>query len=237
MPPNVQQRTQSEPTAAGLVTAYMAVADSGAKGAYFVAHSDMPVSANQISADDALDGACSGSVSRVGGTETSRETITFAGHPGRDLQFEGTQLGRQFQTHLKVFLAGRRLYQVMWLGPAGKKPEQDVQAFFDSFQLTGVVDTPSPADGVNPPTGGGELSEARRKQIYGEVVRFRRQIEAITQQRDQLAGRGVDTAQLDARIAEMQNSEETRFQEICQRRRITREQLDEIIGEGEGNGW
>jgi hypothetical protein len=59
----------------------------------------------------------------------------------------------------------------------------------------------------------------------------------VTRQRDQLADRGVDTTALDARIEALNNSEDARMQAICVRQRISREQLDEIIGEGDAGGW
>jgi hypothetical protein len=215
----------------------MAMADTGAQGAYIVGHSDLPVRPPAESIDEVLDGACNGAVSRTRGTEVSRESITFADQPGRFLTFEGTQLGRQYRAQVKVFLAGRRLYQAMWLGPPDNEPTDEIAKFFDSFALTGVVDSEPSLAAAGQPSSGTPVDETRRKAIYRDVAAQRRMVEQLTERRDRLAGQGGNTTGIDAQIENLQNAEESRLQTIARRHRITREQLDEIINEGDANGW
>jgi hypothetical protein len=247
MPRHVQTRTQSEPTAVGVVTAHMAVANTGAQGAYFVAYNDLPVTPNPLPTDEVLDGACNGAMSRVGGREISRESITFAGQPARSLTFEGNRGGQNFRPQTRVVLAGRRMYQVMWLGSADNVPAKDIESFFDSFKITSVAEAPSTPAGLSGPrsaqAGGSQSpsatqpSEAKRQFIYREVQTFRRGLEALTKQRDRLSEQGGNTSSLDSQIERMENSEESRLEQIAQRNRISREQLDEIISEGDDKGW
>lgn len=241
MPARVRTQSHSEPALGGVVSVRVATAEVGAEGAFMAGYTDFP-NPDSVSDDDVLDVFCSGAMARNGATEISRQSITMLGFPGRELKFRGDQMGQPFDGHSKMFLIGRRSYQLMWVGLPGTEPVEEVEKYFASFQLTPADARSALPRFVRPPSidGGpsdGTLSETRRKAIYAEATRYRRHIEMLGQQRDRSVAQGRKTSAIDGQIDSLKKLEASQPQGICLRHQITREQLDAIIAEGDTNGW
>lgn len=69
------------------------------------------------------------------------------------------------------------------------------------------------------------------------MLRIRRTIEKLTQTRDKFAEQGADTTAMDAQIDKLQEQQEPQLDALARRHRMAREKLDEIMNEGDSNGW
>lgn len=152
MPRMPQTRSQNTPTAAGMITANIALVDMKDQGAYFVTHSNVPM-ANFTQRDPniLLEGGINGALQNIGGKIRTKRDITLFGYPGKDIQFDGNTRGRQITGRTQFVLADDVLYQVMWLGFPNKKPEGDLQRFFDSFKISKKASAPTPKVAAQPP--------------------------------------------------------------------------------------
>lgn len=151
MPGMPQLRSQPAPSAAGLVTVQMAIVDRNREGAYFASHIDAPPGGYwQVSLD-----ACLQEMLRsMQGQMVASRNFSVAGNPVCESDVEGTKDGQAFCGRIQLFRAGATQYQLMWIGPKGKKPESDLQQFFSSFQLTRAATpatTPPPVPPAMPP--------------------------------------------------------------------------------------
>lgn len=128
------------------VTAYSYAAKDRSGAVYSVNYADYP-SADESTLDAAVDGMIKSAKMRPG----SRESIALDGHPGREVRFEvdpprGTKakgVGRA-----RAFLVGKRLYQVMVVGPEVKLTDDAMTKFVESFALLNAV--PAIAEGAAP---------------------------------------------------------------------------------------
>jgi predicted metal-dependent hydrolase len=68
-----------------------------------------------------------------GSRATNEKKITLAGRPGREFQVDVTGKGSLM---VRVYLDKNRFYALIAGGPPGKVAATDIQAFFDSFQIT-----------------------------------------------------------------------------------------------------
>jgi len=100
---------------------------------YNVAVGEFP---NKIFPDPtaALNSARDGGLSNIKGKVLRESEITIGEYPGKDLTFEIPSLPG-IQGRLRIYLVGRRLYQVMMLGPPARVTGKDSETFFDSFRL------------------------------------------------------------------------------------------------------
>jgi hypothetical protein len=115
-----------------------AVTVEGRNGAYVAAFGDMPIPEKEPPAkiDDRLDGAVQGMATTNAGTIKSSNKITINGkYPGREFEIAITR-PKQGTVRGKVFLKGRRLYQVFALGTDSFASSGDATKFLDSFALT-----------------------------------------------------------------------------------------------------
>jgi len=91
-----------------------------------------------VSSSDAgkmLDGARDGAVSNVNGKLLSERQIRLQGHPGRELWIEADVEGQEGLARARIYLVGRRLYQVLVAGPENQFPESDAERCLDSFLI------------------------------------------------------------------------------------------------------
>jgi hypothetical protein len=110
-------------------------------GAYLVSVADMPIPDNETPAQvqARLDGAREGAVRNVNATLESSSAITLQEkYPGRELtaklppQPNGTKDGI---LRARVFLAGKRLYQVLVVGKASFVNGANSDEFLNSFKI------------------------------------------------------------------------------------------------------
>jgi len=80
-----------------------------------------------------LDEAREGLLNATGSTLASETADQLGSCPGRDLQVNAS--GGKARMHLRLFLCGRRLYQVSWVGSPEAQSEQKAKDFRGSFQL------------------------------------------------------------------------------------------------------
>jgi hypothetical protein len=135
MPGRPTIRSQLAPVAGGgLLNVTNAVMDLGDRGAYFASHVD--AAAGNATWQAPLDACVQEGLSRISGKALASRDVMVAGNPGKDCDFEGTTQGRPFCGRMQIFRSGSVQYQLMWVGPKGKRPDSDLQQFFSSFQLT-----------------------------------------------------------------------------------------------------
>ncbi len=104
--------------------------------AYIVGYSDYPESlVRNSSADVMLDGARDGAVANVGGKLLNERRLTLQGYPGRELWIEAEAGGQPGLVQARIYLVGRRLYQVLVAGSTTQFSESDAEFFLDSFEL------------------------------------------------------------------------------------------------------
>lgn len=133
MPGTPTEQRQTAKTASGSIDAHMFVVDHG-DVAYMVAYSDYPNTMIQERTPKLiLDGARDGAVANAKGRLLNESSVSMNGHPGREVHVE--PVGGKVTITARIFLVGRRLYQVMVLMPKEKASSKDVNKFLDSFRI------------------------------------------------------------------------------------------------------
>lgn len=103
---------------------------------FMAAYNDYPefvVSSSDVG--KMLDGARDGAVSNVDGTLLSENQIRLQGYPGRELWIEADVDGEEGLARARIFLVGRRMYQILVAGPKRQFPSQDAERCLNSFLL------------------------------------------------------------------------------------------------------
>jgi hypothetical protein len=121
--------------AAGIAMTTFMIEDRN--GGYMIAFADMPISGNEPEQQlqMRLDGSRDGALGNVKGSLTKESRITLAGtFPGRDI--EGTVPQMKGALHARIFIVGRRLYQLLVIGTPSWVNSSDATKFLDSFALT-----------------------------------------------------------------------------------------------------
>ena len=97
-------------------------------------YNDFPESIIRENTADALfDGGRDAAFASAGSRLLTEENISLNGHPGRELNFEIR--GGEGMVRSRVYLVGRRLYQIIWTGPSDKALLENVDEFLNSFEL------------------------------------------------------------------------------------------------------
>lgn len=147
LPAEPEAQTETVPTEAGDIAVAMYLSESDDR-MVMLSHNGFPDAIAEVIAagDDAtiqslLDSGRDGAVSNVGGALQDEKQITVAGFPGREFTFtvdsSASPTGSAITGIARVILASDRLYQLISLTNADETNPALVQAFFDSFQLTG----------------------------------------------------------------------------------------------------
>lgn len=107
-------------------------------GVFAVSVADMPIPANEPAEkiDERLDGAQAGVIKNVNGTLKDSKKVKLADkYAGRD--FTAT-ISKPMEglIRARVYLVGKRLYQVMVMGTEDFVKSKDADQFFESFALT-----------------------------------------------------------------------------------------------------
>lgn len=136
MPGRPTLELQKEVTVLGQVDIPHYVVEQNGLG-YMAGYADFPTTARRTGSDsEVLDGASSGVVKGARGTLLSESRIRYGHHPGRELRIEATRDNRKYTVHLRVYLAGNRIYQLGVFVPEGAEAT-DATRFLGSFKLLG----------------------------------------------------------------------------------------------------
>ncbi|MGH7171603.1 MAG: hypothetical protein ACRELG_15105, partial [Gemmataceae bacterium] len=107
----------------------------GDAGIFLTSYNDYPVAILAAGTDKLFAGAKVGATAFVPGAKIIGESkIKVEGHPGREWTMD---VPGQGGLKMRVFLVKNRLYQLVAGGNPKKVAQKDIQAFFDSFKLTG----------------------------------------------------------------------------------------------------
>jgi hypothetical protein len=130
LPSEPKASTQEVDTAVGKVTMHMFTVEtnSGAT-AFMVIYSDYP---SALDPATAVDGAITGEVGSFKGKIVADKKVTLNGWPGRTVTIEGADVN----CLSSAYMAGNRLYQVMFATSKGEAIPSDGTDFIASFQIT-----------------------------------------------------------------------------------------------------
>ncbi len=133
LPGTPTEHNRTAKTASGSIDAHMFLVDHG-DVAYMVAYSDYPdTMLEERTPKLILDGARDGAVAHAKGKLLSESIVSINEHQGREVHIE--RVGGKVTITARIFLVGRRLYQVMVLMPKDKASSKDVKKFLDSFRI------------------------------------------------------------------------------------------------------
>lgn len=146
MPKEPEADEQTVPTDAGDITVAMYSVEAN-NHMVLVGQNGFPESiAETIATGDEefvqsmLDGGRDGAIGNVSGTLMDEKRITVNGFPAREFTFniapDASPLNADITGTARVILTKDRLYQLISLQETSKATPDEIQAFFDSFQLT-----------------------------------------------------------------------------------------------------
>jgi hypothetical protein len=87
------------------------------------------------------------------------------------------------------------------------------------------------------PGGLAALNDQQRRRVYLSAMGARRGLEMMEKQRTTTAGRGRPTDALDRMLDRARQRTEDQLNKLCDSHRISRAELDQIIAEGDQQGW
>jgi len=129
-PGQVTEQSKTQPSRAGPIEAHLFNAETDEMG-FLVSYADhAPEVVKAAKPKAQLAAARDGVVGKDGKLLAERE-LSLEGKPGIEFKFEKDGM----VATERAFLVGRRLYQVMALGPPGESRERAAKIFLDSFQL------------------------------------------------------------------------------------------------------
>jgi hypothetical protein len=105
--------------------------------ALLVIHADMPISGDEPEEKlrERLDGARDAAITAAGAKELASSKITLAGkYPGCEYSARFPEAKGVLKA--RIYIVGKRLYQVVAAGPADFIDSADVKKMFDSFEVT-----------------------------------------------------------------------------------------------------
>jgi hypothetical protein len=116
--------------------AHIFSADAG-KLAYIISYTDYAADTDMGDAAAFLDSIRKTAVATSnGGIQSSQSNISLDGNPGMEFTFNFKGPNNEpFLTRAHVFLAGRRLYQVMAVANQGQATTGDMDAFLNTFKI------------------------------------------------------------------------------------------------------
>jgi hypothetical protein len=130
LPEEPKTSSQDVDTDVGKVTMYaFTVETNSGNTAYMVLYSDFPTIPDPA---NAIDRAINGQVTNFKGTIVTDKKVTLNGWPGRTVRIESADV----IVLSSVYLAGNRLYQVMFLTGKGDTIPADALEFQSTFEIT-----------------------------------------------------------------------------------------------------
>ncbi len=116
----------------GTIEMYMFMYEKSLTEAEMIAYSDYPSDlVNDSSPDEMLQGAKEGAVSNLGAIITEEKEIMYNKHKGLEFKANSTQ----FYINYKIFLVNNRLYQIAIMRDGSYASQENVDKFFNSFEL------------------------------------------------------------------------------------------------------
>jgi len=101
--------------------------------AFGVAHAQIP--ADYDRRGELVAAARAGLLRNIDGNVVAARTISTDGAEGEEFRAEGTASGHPMELAARIFVAGPRFYQVVFVGQKGKVPAAEVELFLGSFRL------------------------------------------------------------------------------------------------------
>jgi hypothetical protein len=106
-------------------------------GQFMVSYADYPTeAASAAQQESVLDGVRGGVLKGLQAELISETKVSTKGYPGRELRATKVTEGAEIVFSWKIFLVGRRLYQMAVATVKAEAESPDIQKFFISFQLT-----------------------------------------------------------------------------------------------------
>ncbi len=140
-PESPRENVLKAPSPAGPIEIHMAAVDRG-DIAYIASYNDCPFDPKAIDPDSTLETAVRGSLQSSKGTLRSKRDIRLGDHPGKACEIAlPLPDGRPSTCRSRVYLVGKRLYQVVVIEAKGQEDPKVADAFLDSFAL---LKPPSP---------------------------------------------------------------------------------------------
>lgn len=110
---------------------------SNGTGQFMISYADYPEAPQPGTAQEAvLDGVRGGVLKGLNAELTSEIKVAIKGNPGRELRMKKVTEGTEVVFSWKMFLVGRRLYQMGVATTKADAESPDIQKFFMSFQLS-----------------------------------------------------------------------------------------------------
>ncbi|HZN35811.1 MAG TPA: hypothetical protein VFB80_18405 [Pirellulaceae bacterium] len=106
-----------------------------------------------------------------------------------------------------------------------------------------AITPPPPTPSPRPPRGGAgpgglvALSEQQRRGIYFSATIHRRMLESIEEQRVKTRERGGNADFLEQMVQSTRERMNEQLDRLCERNKLSRAELDQIIAEGDQQGW
>lgn len=133
--------TKAEPTvsevnsASGKIPVYT-FASSNNTGSFMLSYADYPNAAsNPAHEQSVLDGVRDGVLKGTEGTLISESKLTLNGYPGREMKATRMVDGTEMIFSWRLFLVGKRLYQLAVGSSKADSESPDIKKFFASFEL------------------------------------------------------------------------------------------------------
>lgn len=139
MPKKPEVEVKDVDSAIGKLTLY-AYSASTVTGYYLVSYGDYPVEPKDVAQrEKVLDGVRSGVLNGLEAKMDSEKKITLGEHPGREFTAAKNVQGSDVVFNWRIFLVGRRLYQLAVVTQKGDAASPDIAKFLTSFDLNKQV--------------------------------------------------------------------------------------------------
>jgi len=132
MPGTPSYEKKNSTTALGPIDMHMFTLNIKRDAAYLIMYSDYPEIVTRAKPEDLLDGGRDGALSNTKGKLVGEQNMSLDGFPGREIVVEVPGKGL---LKLRVFLVGRRLFQVMAVGTREMVEHEDASKYLTSFRL------------------------------------------------------------------------------------------------------
>ena len=136
MPTKPETAVRDVDTAVGKLALYT-FASSNNTGQFMLSYADYPNEvSNATQQETVLDGVRGGVLKGLEAELMSETKVTLKGHPGREFRAKKMSGDSELVFSWKMFLVGRRLYQMGVATTKADAESADIQKFFTSFQLS-----------------------------------------------------------------------------------------------------
>jgi len=123
---------ESIPTEVGNIEMFMFMYEKSATEIELLAYSDYPSALVEASdKDQMLQDAKDGAVNNLGAIIVEEKKITYKGYKGLEFKANSSQI----YVNYKIFLVKNRLYQIAIMRDGSFASKENVDKFFDSFEL------------------------------------------------------------------------------------------------------